>query len=107
MSKILTIILIFFIPTFALGEIPEPPEDLPWWGSMLTYALNQFPEINAWFAAAMLAIMSILRASASFLMFIASKTETKADDDIAQLLSKFTRWVGAVIGWFGLGKPKG
>lgn len=89
-----------------LADIPEPPEDIPWFMKSISFILGQFPEINGWFAAIMLFMMSFLRGLADIFMFIASKTETKTDDRIAQQISVVLRWIGKIIGWFGLGTPK-
>jgi hypothetical protein len=103
----LTALTVFMFTTgTAIAELPEPPEDAPWYVTTIKYILMQFPDVNGWFAAVMLMIMSILRGLADAFMFIAKKTETKKDDAIAHYLAKLMRWAGAVIGWFGLGTPK-
>ena len=107
--SIISVLLIAFVALLSpelLAQWTEPPEDAPWFVRTLTYILSQFPDINAWFAASMLFFMSALRAISGFLHFIAAKTETKKDDEIAAWFSKALRWVGAIIGWFGVGSSK-
>jgi phosphatidylglycerophosphatase A len=111
MFKLFLTIGIFFLSTFAFGEgqiseIPDVPDVAPWWLSMFTFALKQFPAFNAWFAAAMMFVMAGLRALSELLNFIAKKTATKTDDEMASALVKILKWVAAIIGWFGLGKPR-
>lgn len=111
MFKILITFVMFFASSYLLGEgtiseIPDVPDSAPWWLSMFTFAMKQFPEFNIWFAAAMFFVMSGLRAASELLNFIARQTETKTDDKIAKELAKVVKWVSAIIGWFGLGKPK-
>lgn len=102
--------LVVFLSIFSpelIAQWTEPPEDAPWYVSTLKYILAQFPTINGWFAAAMIFIMSALRALSSLLNFIAAKTETTRDDEIAAWFSKALRWISAIVGWFGIGtSPK-
>jgi hypothetical protein len=86
--------------------IPDVPNSAPWFMSMFSYVLAQFPGVNTWFAASMMFVMAILRALAELLHFIAARTATKTDDQIAEALTKILDWAGAIIGWFGLGAPK-
>jgi len=111
MFKIVVTFIVFILSSYALGEgtiteIPDVPDSAPWWLSMFTFAMAQFPQFNAWFAAAMFFVMAGLRAASELLNFIAKQTETKTDDKIAKELTKIIRWISAIIGWFGLGKPK-
>ena len=103
---IMVVVVSLCIAGTGIAELGEPPESAPWYVQTIKYILLQFPDINGWFAAVMLFIMSVLRGLAHAFMFIADKTETKTDDKIALALSKYMRWVGAVVGWFGLGTPK-
>lgn len=110
MIKLITFVT-FFLSAYAFGEgqiseIPDVPDSAPWWLSMFTFAIKQFPELNGWFAAAMFFIMAFLRGLSELLNFIAKKTESTVDDEIAKQLAKIVKWVSAIIGWFGLGKPK-
>lgn len=86
--------------------IPDVPDSAPWFMSMFSYVLAQFPGFNTWFAASMMFVMAILRALSELLHFIAARTATKTDDEIAEALTKILDWAGAVIGWFGLGSPQ-
>ena len=87
-------------------EFAEPPESAPWYVTTMRYVISQFPILNGWLAAAMIFMMSLLRGLAELLTFIASKTETKRDDEIAALFTKILRWLSAISAWFGLGAPK-
>ncbi len=111
MIKIIVMFVVYLMSSIALGEsgipeIPDVPDSAPWWLSMFTFVIKQFPEFNGWFAAAMIFIMAGLRSASELLNFIAKKTETKTDDEIARQLTKVIKWISAIIGWFGLGKPK-
>lgn len=95
-----------FCADMALADLGEPPVDAPWYGEMIGRLLENFPEVNGWFAAVMLFLMGLIRGVADLLGFIATKTETKKDDEIAAMIGKISRWASAIIGWFGLGAPK-
>jgi hypothetical protein len=103
--KRISLFLCFLMSDIAFS-IPDVPDEEPWWTSMLGYVLEQFPDVNAGFAATMIFCMGLLRAVSEFLNFIARKTETKVDDEIAMKLTKVIKWFSSLIGWFGLGKPK-
>lgn len=87
--------------------IPDVPSSPPWFMSMFSYVLAQFPGFNTWFAASMMFVMAILRALSELLNFIAARTATKTDDQIAAVVTDILEWTSAIIGWFGLGAPKG
>lgn len=86
--------------------IPDVPPSPPWFMSMFSYVLAQFPGFNTWFAASMMFVMGILRALSELLNFIAARTATKTDDQIAAVVTDILDWASAIIGWFGLGAPK-
>lgn len=89
-----------------ISPIPDVPEQIPWAVRMIKLSLSQFPDFNIWFAASMFFVMAVMRAAAEFLNFIAKKTETTKDDEIAIIFHDLAAWLSALIGWFGLGKPK-
>lgn len=92
--------------TIAVGEVPAPPAEVPWWSEMLKNFLSGFPEINAWFMAAMALVMGLLRVTSEFLLFIHKKTETKADDNLLTKVNGLLKWAATITAWFGAGKPK-
>lgn len=104
MTKFILFVLLFCGQAFG-QDFPLPPDKLPWYGEIVKYALGHFPEINGWFAAVMVFMMGSFRAVSELLGFIAAKTENKTDDQIAKYLSDALRWISAIVGWFGLGKP--
>ncbi len=88
------------------SKIPEPPENAPWWLSMVTDLMGNFPDVNGWLIAVLLFLSVGLRATAELLGFIALKTDTDKDDKAAATLAKAALWSGSLLGWFGGGKPK-
>lgn len=104
-----TILWVAFLITANLGfafDLQDPPDHAPWYLDFANKLIDHFPQVDAWFGAFMVFAMSILRALAELLSFIASKTESKTHGQIAQALCKIARWVAAIVGWFGLGAPK-
>ena len=105
--SLITIVLsMLMCGDIVLAEVTAPPAEMPWYSAMMAMVLTNFPEINAWFASAMLLAMGLLRSLAEFLNFIAKKTETKIDDQALIIVTNILKWVSSIIGWFGLGKPQ-
>lgn len=99
------ILLVLCISSVALA-FPEPPDGKPWYLYIFKSMMKNFPEMNAWFGAAMVFLMGLFRSLSELLLFISKKTETKTDDKLAATFAKIVRWLGKIIGWFGLGKSK-
>ena len=87
-------------------KIPMPPAQAPWWVDMLSDTLGNFPDFNAGLIAVLVFLSLLLRGSAELLGFVAQKTKTDKDDKLLAYISKAALWAGAVLGWFGGGKPK-
>ena len=101
-SVLLGFSMLFSSILFASGSGIEEP----WFTGILKNILGHFPELNMWFASVMVFLMTALRALSELLFFISRKTETTADDDIAQLVAKALNFVATVVGWFGLGSTR-
>ena len=103
---IMLAILVFMHSDFALAFASDIPEQAPWYVAMLQSVLGAFPEINAAFAVVMTFLMGLLRLLSEFLLWLHKKTETTLDDKAYAYTSIGLKWLGAIFGWFGLGKSK-
>jgi len=94
------------VTAVAVCNLPDPPVSQPWWVMTVSLLLDRFPSVDAWFIALYLFLSGMLRAISELIIFIASKTETKKDDEAAASLVQVLKWIGAITGWFGLGNQK-
>lgn len=77
----------------------------PWWDSIVESFLKSSPELNAWLIATLAFLSIFLRSLSEFMFFVASKTESKWDDELAQQIASVAKLVGKIFGWFGGGVP--
>lgn len=105
--KSFMIIILGMVSAVALGQDPAPVADVPpWYVTALAPLLGAFPEINGWFVAVALALMSFLRGLAEALAFIAAKTPSTKDDELAAKAKSALAMLAKIVGWFGVGSPK-
>jgi hypothetical protein len=94
----------------AANVIPDVPEQLPWWGEMLTRLLGQFPDINGWVIVGFVIISAVLNAAAAILKVVAAKTETDKDDKWLEMVNRLSVWAAQILEWINKpsvkGKPK-
>lgn len=113
MSRIITSVLFFFCFTGALiaqaaeDVIPDVPEQLPWWISVLQQFLGQFPDLNGWIVVFFVVISAIIGAAQKILSAIADKTETDKDDNWLKIVNRLSTWAEKILEWINTPvKPK-
>lgn len=114
--SILFVIVIFlsFDPLCFAGvldldqEAPVLLKTASWLLTFSTGAIQtQWIAYTTWFVTLMIAIQGIARGLSELLSIFADKTETNFDNRLMTFFAGVARFCGKVIGWFGLGYPKG
>jgi len=102
---------IFFllgVAAFASNMFAAPVtlEDAPWWIAILRDLIEIFPSYSAWLIVILGGLTLIFTGLAKIFEFIHSKTATKTDDKIYEILTKILYWLTKISGWLGGGTPK-
>ena len=89
-------------------EAPVLLKTASWLLTFSTEAIKtQWIAYTTWFVTIMIAIQATARGLAELLSLFADKTATDIDNKAMMALSNVAKICGKIVGWFGIGYPKG